>query len=674
MRLTSIACQLAHKMLLSELGKQLFSDHNPQFMSKNLSGLIGYKQLTFNNSYQLCYDSYTQQLKQLSNEALGTYIEHNCMMLVDALNGDEIAAKVLYGIVLLQECNEFSSFFNHLVYDDCDSNTLFASALDLSLSELTDAVVWLTHTPLFESRAKDIINAQNLNPLISNRLVREPVDSYLELIEDVIEQLPPSHLTPDDFEYVEQVDLMQRLLSTATQEEIQGINVLIYGEVGVGKSELTKAVADSIGATLFKVHSNGSKLTNSKWTVNRPQPSYRVKLDYMQLIQQTLNRNQGTILICEECEDIFRDGFARSEFGKDSLNSVLEDNAIPVLYVTNHIDQVPTSAIRRMSMVVEVEVPDNRILKSISDDAFSGLRIRNSFKDKLVETSGITPAHLTNAAHVMRLTETSGQQAQVEIEKLVHSNLAAMGVETKPSTYKSQTPFNADYLNIKHQDVSYSELLRFVKQGVDVKALLLGSPGTGKTQLVHQLAKESNRPLVVKKASDILGKYVGDNERNIAKAFAEAKEKSAILFFDEFDSFMTSRESANASWQVTQVNEILVQMDQFDFPYFSASNTNTKILDAAAMRRFDFKLEFDFLKPEQLITLFCETMSIKQSQLSDSITKQLSVLNNVSLGDIAIVARRRRLSANKLTLEQAIQILASESDRKCPNPAIGFVH
>ena len=58
--------------------------------------------------------------------------------------------------------------------------------------------------------------------------------------------------------------------------------------------------------------------------------------------------------------------------------------------------------------------------------------------------------------------------------------------------------------------------------------------------------------------------YVGQTEKNIANAFKEAKNKKAVLVFDEVDSFLQDRSSANRSWEISQVNEMLVGMESFN--------------------------------------------------------------------------------------------------------------
>ena len=72
--------------------------------------------------------------------------------------------------------------------------------------------------------------------------------------------------------------------------------------------------------------------------------------------------------------------------------------------------------------------------------------------------------------------------------------------------------------------------------------LLTGPPGTGKTAVVNHLAKLANKELITVRCSDVLDKYVGGSEKNIARLFKEAEEKEAILFLDEIDSLLARSE------------------------------------------------------------------------------------------------------------------------------------
>ncbi len=117
------------------------------------------------------------------------------------------------------------------------------------------------------------------------------------------------------------------------------------------------------------------------------------------------------------------------------------------------------------------------------------------------------------------------------------------------------------------------------------------------------MAQELGRECVIKKASDLLSPFVGETEKNIAKAFYTAEKQGHILVIDEADSFIYSRESAIRSWEVTQVNEFLTQLETFRGICICTSNRRTS-MDAAAMRRFSFKVPFIYAKADQLEHLY----------------------------------------------------------------------
>ena len=68
--------------------------------------------------------------------------------------------------------------------------------------------------------------------------------------------------------------------------------------------------------------------------------------------------------------------------------------------------------------------------------------------------------------------------------------------------------------------------------------LLFGPPGTGKTEFVKYLAKQLERPLNIKMASDLLNLFIGETEHRIVNAFQKAAAEKSILFIDEGDSML----------------------------------------------------------------------------------------------------------------------------------------
>jgi hypothetical protein len=165
-----------------------------------------------------------------------------------------------------------------------------------------------------------------------------------------------------------------------------------------------------------------------------------------------------------------------------------------------------------------------------------------------------------------------------------------------------------------------------------VSFLLSGPPGSGKSAWVRHLAMRMGLPVLQRRASDLLDAFVGGTERNIADAFAEARDTNAFLVFDEVDSLLLDRAVAVRGWEISQVNEMLTWMEQHRLPFACTTNLPER-LDRASLRRFLVKVRFDWLTPRQARLAFRQFFGIDAPSALDG-------LLTLTPADFALVHRR----------------------------------
>ena len=189
-----------------------------------------------------------------------------------------------------------------------------------------------------------------------------------------------------------------------------------------------------------------------------------------------------------------------------------------------------------------------------------------------------------------------------------------------------------------------------IKNTPNARICLYGVPGTGKSAFGKWIAQYTDKPFVLKKGSDLISMWVGGTEKNIANAFREAKEEGAVLVFDEVDSFLQDRRGAKNSWEVTQVNEMLVQMENFDGIFIATTNLMSG-LDQASLRRFDMKLEFGYLKAKQAWKLFVDECKGLDITIEDKqqVKDRIKTFTQLAPGDFAAVRRQNRFRPVKST-------------------------
>lgn len=477
-----------------------------------------------------------------------------------------------------------------------------------------------------------------LSDSFADHMVSSDADP-VSLLRDTVAPAAPPELALADYTYVSpSLAVLHAYLREALSSGRKGVNIFLYGAPGTGKSQLAKALANDLACELFEVASedeDGDPIDGG------------ARLRAFRAAQSFFGQRR-IMMLFDEVEDVFNDG--ENLFGRKStaqtrkawINRTLETNRVPTIWVSNSVQCLDAAFIRRFDMVLELPVPPKCQRAKIVEGVCSGL-LDAPAVNRIAESEDLAPAIVTRAASVVASIrqELGAQGAASAMELLIGNTLVAQGHAPIRKSDPDRLPETYDPALI-HADADLGEVAAGLMRHGAGRLCLYGPPGTGKTAYGRWLAEQMGVPLHVKRASDLISKWLGDSEKNIAKAFRQAEQEGAVLLIDEVDSFLQDRRGANQHWEISQVNEMLTQMESFPGVFVASTNLMDG-LDQAALRRFDLKVKFEYLKAGQAWDLFCRhCQALELTSPSRDLRARLGRLQNLTPGDFSAVIRQHR--------------------------------
>lgn len=515
-----------------------------------------------------------------------------------------------------------------------------------------------------------------------------PVETLLQTVILPV-QLPRLELS--QFAYTQaNSDLAQTwlvgALASASRGEGAG-HLLVVGEPGMGKTEWVRALlqANRVQAMELAVfHRSGAPLSGS------------VRLQNLRMGMHFMRNTPQGVLVFDEADDIFREnagGEADSEEGgvsmrthRASLNQLLENAQLPVIWIMNDAHMLDPAVLRRFDVVIRFEPMPLQAKRELLETRFGGNSLdalASTELDRWAQIASLSPSLIAKLVEVRHKAAQSGIHMdtlacrQWLIQRIDRLHARALQAKEQPSFVWNPETVNAS--------LDLDALMQGIRQHPYARVLLYGIPGSGKTAYAKALAQALGRPLHEHRASDLLSAFVGGSEEQIRAAFDLAHEHDAVLFLDEADGLLASRNGASRNWEVTQVNELLVQLHDCEGVVVLATN-RLDYLDEAVMRRMDAKVEMLPLRPEQAQTLLLQCLrdisrrdKSTDFALSPQQKSHLQRLYPLTPGDFAMLQRRLRfLPAHGETVEalctELLQLLEWEVRLKSGSRAsIGFV-
>ena len=489
---------------------------------------------------------------------------------------------------------------------------------------------------------------------------------------------------------ISQADLAY-LKELLTLKSSSPVHVLLYGPPGTGKTSFARSLAEHLRVKAWNVmNRDGERRAALMAAVN------------------IASRHPGALVVVDEAERVLNDtGLSQSWPSRNGsanqmaafmpvcqdkswINSFLDEPGRRVIWIVNEVESLHPAIRRRFGFSLYFENPGRRerrqlwrhiLAKHQAEELLSGENLEHLVKEYSLPAAVIDQAVRQGQAMTGPESPALGENILKAVK--AYERLMNDGHNRKPKP-RPATRYTTAGVSLEG---SPEELLKKLKRLDDLKRsgaelppgfgtlLFYGPPGTGKTALARHLAEQLEKELLVKRASDIFGPYVGETEQNIAAAFREAEREDAVLVVDEADSFIFSREIAQRSWESGFVNEFLTALEECRF-FFIATCNRREALDAAAMRRFAFKVAFTYAGPEQAAALYAQLLApLTDEPFTAETAARLAALNRLTPGDFqAVRSRNQVFFEEKPSHDHLLRELAREEELKLEKESrrIGF--
>ncbi|MEA3414764.1 MAG: AAA family ATPase [Thermodesulfobacteriota bacterium] len=554
-------------------------------------------------------------------------------------------------------------FTYHLKCDEFAGRKNLVNILNLTQREFNKILEGtLARTGLLETSGFDLSITDDFISLIQNSSTRSFTKSFFSKI--------PPNTVPLEYHFVEQ-EQTEHILELLKHKPETATHILLYGSPGTGKTSYAYGLAEKLRIPAYEIVRGDDNKTSQR------------RAAIIASLNMT-NSDKGSLILIDEADNILNTYFSWFMRGetqdKGWLNQILEEPGTRMIWITNSIDGIEKSVLRRFAYSLCFK-PFNRKQRIRLWDSV----LKNNSAEHLMSDTDI--ANLSGrykvSAGAMDIAVKKAVEKRAKSKKKFHK-----AVTLTLDSHESLFNYGKKHKNKDSVEKNYSlkglnlqgniQLLmqqlekfdNYLQQSdgntrINMNLLFYGPPGSGKSELARYIACHLDKELICKRLSDILDCFVGGTEQNIKEAFEEAESEEAVLIIDEVDSLLFSRDQAQRSWEISFTNEFLTQMERYRGILICTTN-RLKGIDKASIRRFNYKIGFNYLKPDGNVIFYQKLLEpLTSSSLNKATREALKKIIDLAPGDFKVVRDKNFFHrSEELSPQSLVQALREEAEVK----------
>jgi AAA+ superfamily predicted ATPase len=471
-----------------------------------------------------------------------------------------------------------------------------------------------------------------------------PHPSADAMFQNFAKKEPNTAFTKSDFNHLTvEWEILTRTISSTVRTNAEGINILLYGTTGAGKTELARALVQSIGLSLFAV--SHEKQDGRTATGNERLASYQVT-------QQMLAKHGNAVVMFDEAEDVLvHESFLHQDdssidYSKAWMNHLLESNPVPTIWIANRVDQADPAYRRRFDVVLKLNaLPTASRLRLVTEKLLRHA-LSETLQNELAALPHLLPYHVDTLDRVLwhvrhdadgtPMKTSPDQVAGIwlrENAELFNASPRLFtpyvdGSAEELATYRF--PFDWKHIGISEENRIWMARLLECRTPPGYAMLLVGPSGAGKSTFADKLAAHFDVPIVSRSIVDLLSWQLGATERHLRALFLYAQQTESVLLLEDVDAYrLVLQQSSFEGPHIEQSikRTLLSCLSQYDGTCIATAR-DMRMVDDDLMRRFHACINLGCLSKNQNGTAFaqlCTTEALNSQPLVHASLEMLHV-------------------------------------------------